>query len=117
MMAKRSQVGLFVLLGLAVALAFAFFVSPLASSEPDGLERVAIDQGFDGQAVDSAVAGSPLADYAVAGVDNSWLSTGLSGIVGVLLCFVIGTAVLLVIKVLRSRRPAATSTPDAPSAG
>lgn len=113
MTTKRSSLGLFVLLGLAVALAFAFFVSPLASSEPDGLERVAIDQGFDGQAVDSAVAGSPLADYSVAGVDNSWLSTGLSGIVGVLLCFVIGAAVLLLIKVLRSRRaePAGADTP------
>ena len=45
---RRSP--LFVVLGLAVALAFAFFVSPLASSEPDGLERVAIDQGFEEQA-------------------------------------------------------------------
>ena len=29
------------------------------------------------------MAGGPLADYSVAGVDNSWLSTGLSGVIGV----------------------------------
>lgn len=115
MIVKRSSVGLFVLVGLAVALVFAFFVSPLASSEPDGLERVAIDHGFDGRAVDSAVAGGPLADYSVAGVQNSWLATGLSGVIGVALCFVIGAGLVLLIRRLRSRRQ--STGPDAGSAG
>ena len=110
-MSRRSSITLFVVLGLAVAVAFAFFVSPLASSEPDGLERVAIDHGFDGQAVDSAVAGSPLADYSVSGVDSSWLSTGLAGIIGVALCFVLGAALVLVIKAVRRRQGAATPGP------
>ena len=69
----RRSIGLFVLGGLAVALLLAFVVSPWASSEPDGLERVAIDQGFADNATDHATAGSPLADYAVSGVDHSWL--------------------------------------------
>jgi hypothetical protein len=118
MTTRKSSIGLFVVLGLVVALAFAFFVSPLASSAPDGLERVAIDQGFEGQASTHALAGGPLADYAVAGVDNSWLSTGLSGVVGVLLCFVIAGAFALVIRALRRRstRAARTDSP-APGAG
>lgn len=114
---RRSSIALFVVLGLVVALGFAFFVSPLASSAPDGLERVAIDQGFEGQAATHAMAGGPLADYSVAGVQDSRLSTGLSGVIGVLLCFVIAGAVVLIIRALR-RRPAAASTdPAAPGAG
>ena len=103
-MSRRSSITVFVVLGLGVALAFAFFVSPLASSEPDGLERVAIDQGFEGQAATHAMAGGPLADYSVTGVDNSRLSTGVSGVVGVVLCFLIGAALVLVIRAIRSRR-------------
>jgi len=109
-MTKQKPLTLFVVLGLAVALIFAFFVSPLASSEPDGLERVAMDQGFDDQALQHAVAGGPLADYAVAGVHNSWLATGLSGVIGVALCFLIAAAALLAIRVNRSRRTADPST-------
>jgi cobalt/nickel transport system permease protein len=107
-MRKRSSITLFVLLGLGVALALAFFVSPLASSAPDGLERVAIDQGFQGRAASSATAGGPLADYSVAGVHHSWLSTGLSGVIGVVLCFVIGAAVVLAIRAIRARRQSDT---------
>jgi hypothetical protein len=107
-MSRRSSIRVFVALGLGVAAALAFFVSPLASSEPDGLERVAIDQGFEGQASEHSLAGGPLADYSVTGVDNSWLSTGVSGVVGVVLCFLIGAAVVLAIRAIRSRRPSDT---------
>lgn len=94
----RGPITVFVLLGVGIALVLAFFVSPLASSSPDGLERVAIDQGFEGQAGEHAMAGTPLADYEVAGVHNSWLSTGLSGVIGVVLCFVLAGTVVLAIR-------------------
>ncbi len=110
-MSRCSSITVFSVLGLGVALAFAIFVSPLASSEPDGLERVAIDQGFEGQASSHAMAGGPLADYSMAGVDNAWLSTGLSGVIGVVLCFLIGAALVLAIRAIRSRRRSDTSTP------
>ena len=116
-MARRGSVGLFVVVGVVVALGFAFFVSPLASSEPDGLERVAIDQGFEGQAVEHALGAGPLADYGVAGVDNSWLSTGLSGVIGVLLCFVVAGALVFMIRVLRSRRDRAAAAGRAAPTG
>ena len=116
MTTRRSSIAVFVVLGLAVALALAFFVSPLASSEPDGLERVAIDQGFEGQASEHALAQGPLADYAVTGVDNSWLSTGLSGVIGVILCFVVAGAAVLAIRAFR-KRAASDSAPSSPGTG
>ncbi len=100
-MTSHRSTWIFVGAGLAVALVLAFFVSPLASSSPDGLERVAIDQGFEGHAQEHALADGPLADYGVAGVQSEPLSTGLAGIAGVLLCFVVGGAVLVGVRALR----------------
>jgi len=65
--------------GLIVAGGLAFFISPLASSSPDGLERVATDEGFIDTAQDHDLADGPLADYGVQGVDDESLSTGLVG--------------------------------------
>jgi len=96
--------GRFVAAGLLVAVALAFLVSPLASSEPDGLSKVAIEQGFDSTARDHALADGPLAGYAVRGVSDAGLSKGLSGIVGVTVCFAVGTGVMVVVR--RSRRKA-----------
>ncbi len=114
MATRKSSIALFVVLGLAVAVALAFFVSPLASSAPDGLNRVAIDQGFEGRAADQALAGGPLAHYSVTGVDNSRLSTGLSGVIGVVLCFVIAGAAVFAIRAFR-KRPAGSTQNDSAS--
>jgi hypothetical protein len=100
---NRTPVKLFVLLGIGVAVILAFFVSPLASSEPDGLERVAIDQGFESQAAEHHFASGPLADYGVAGVSNPSVSTGLSGIIGVALCFFLAAGLILAIRWVRRR--------------
>jgi hypothetical protein len=74
----------FFLAFLVVALVIAGVVSFYASGHPDGLEYVAETTGFLDTAKDSATAGSPLADYGVAGVENARLSGGLAGIIGVL---------------------------------
>lgn len=103
----RRPITLFVLLGIGVALALAFFVSPLASSSPDGLERVALDQGFEGQATPHAMEQAPLADYGVAGAQHEWWSTGVSGVIGVVLCFAIAGALVLAIRWTRRRSAAA----------
>lgn len=59
-------------------------VSYYASSHPDGLEKVAETEGFLDTAKDSAVSGSPLADYGVSGIDDARLSVGLAGVIGVI---------------------------------
>ncbi|HEX6231458.1 MAG TPA: PDGLE domain-containing protein [Actinomycetota bacterium] len=105
----RKTLVLFVVGGLIVALGLAFFVSPFASSSPDGLEKVAIDQGFAETAEEHALADGPLADYGVRGVEDEGLSTGLAGVIGVAITF--GVAMLLfgLLRVVRARRLPAPS--------
>jgi len=78
---KRNNI--FILIGIVVSLFFAGVISNFASGSPDGLEKVAEDTGFIETAQDSAMATSPLADYGVSLIDNEFLSTGLSGVIGV----------------------------------
>lgn len=73
-------------------------VSYYASSHPDGLEKVAEDEGFLNTAKDSAVANSPLADYGVAGLDNERLSVGLSGLIGVVITALVGVILFNLVK-------------------
>lgn len=101
--AKRKALWLFVVGGLMIAFALAFFVSPYASTSPDGLNKVAADQGLDGSVHEHALDGSPVAGYAVKGVDDAKLSKGLSGIIGVTLTFGIGM-VLFGLLVRRNHR-------------
>jgi cobalt/nickel transport protein len=72
-----------IVVGFAVSLALAGGVSYYASSQPDGLEKVASDVGFLDSAEESAVKDSPLAEYGVAGVENERISGGLAGVIGV----------------------------------
>ena len=74
----------FFLGALLVSLLLAGVVSFYASSNPDGLEKVAETVGFIETAEDHAIADSPLADYGVKGVDNERLSVGISVVIGVL---------------------------------
>lgn len=94
---------LFLLAGLLITLGLALFVSPWASSEPDGLERVAEDRGFSETARDHALADSPVADYQVRGVEDERTSTALSGLIGTLLTFGLGTATFAATRMLRDR--------------
>lgn len=73
--------------GIVVALLLAFFVSPHASSSPDGLEKVAGEHSLDTETRPHDLADGPLAEYSVRGVDRAGLSTGLAGIIGVLATF------------------------------
>lgn len=98
-----SNTKLFVIAGLLVAIGLALFVSPLASSEPDGLERVAKDKGFIDAAEDHALNDSPVADYAVKGIDDPRWSTAVSGIIGVAVTFGVGLGIFALLRTVRSR--------------
>jgi cobalt/nickel transport system permease protein len=112
--ARRTKLTAFIVAGLAVALALAFFVSPQASGDPDGLERVAIDEGFADEATTHDLADSPLADYGVEGVDDERISTGLSGIIGVAVTFAVAGGALFLYRQARRRR---APEPVAPAEG
>lgn len=81
---RRVSQRTFLWAGVALSLFLAGVVSYYASSNPDGLERVGEDIGFIDSAKDSAAAGSALADYGIAGIENARLSGGLAGVIGVL---------------------------------
>ncbi|MFI1017471.1 energy-coupling factor ABC transporter permease [Streptomyces sp. NPDC020965] len=97
--------------GLATALVLAGGVSFYASASPDGLEKVAADQGFDAKAAEHAAADSPLADYGVGDIANARLSGGLAGVIGVGATIVVGSGVCY--AVVRRRRKTAARLPDA----
>lgn len=71
-----------VLVGAILAVVLAFGVAPFANPNPDGLERVAIDLGFDDTAAEDHAIGGPLADYVVEGLGENPISVGLAGVAG-----------------------------------
>lgn len=107
----RKNLTLFVVGGLIVALGLAFFVSPFASSSPDGLNKVAIDKGFSDTQKEHALDDGPLAGYAVKGVDDKRVSTGIAGAVGVVVTFGLAMVLFALLRTLRSRRASEPSGP------
>ena len=103
---RRTQV--FVAGGLLVALLFGGVVSYWASSEPDGLNKVASDTGLDGEQQAHELADSPLAGYQADGVDSPALSGGVAGIIGVTVCFLVGGGIAWA---LRRRDPVDADQP------
>ncbi len=87
-----------VALGLALVLAL---LSPLASGSPDGLEKVAEDEGFLEKATEPPF--QVIADYIFPGIHNEALATVLAGIIGTLAIFV---AVYVIAWLLRKRQAA-----------
>ncbi len=82
---KKSDI--FIGLGLAMVLAIFSF---LASSSPDGLERVAKDNNLLEKAAN--IIKSPIPDYLFPGINNEKLAGSFAGISGVLIVFALGVA-------------------------
>jgi hypothetical protein len=95
---------------LAIAIGLASAAAPWASSSPDGLERVAGDAGFGHRARTHA---APAAHYAVPGIADPRLATGLAGVGGTLAVFVVGSGAA---RVLRRRAEARGRAPTLPAA-
>jgi hypothetical protein len=99
---RSSNLRLFVAGGLLVAIGLAMLVSGFASSSPDGLNKVAEDHGFAANARQHLFENGPLAGYAVKGVNGDRLSTGISGLIGVLVTFGVGLALFALLRAMRS---------------
>jgi cobalt/nickel transport protein len=67
--------------GLVLVAILVIALVPFASSDPDGLERVAEDQGFIDQA--GNVVDGLLSGYAIPGIEDPAVSSIVSGLVGV----------------------------------
>ena len=103
---------IFVILALAVAVGLATAVSPFASANPDGLEKVAQKKDFlhEGQLA-GIQEDSPIPDYAFPGVENERVATGLAGFVGTLAVFALGYGLAFVLR----RRERGNAPPGAPA--
>lgn len=91
----------FILFGFVLALAIAVFLSPLVSSWPDGLERVAENLGFLKKAGQSGVTWwnhSPLPDYKLPGIQNEGWATALAGLLGTMALVGLGWGIARLLK-------------------
>jgi cobalt/nickel transport protein len=87
----RQRNRAFIIAGLGVALLIAVFLSPFASSDPDGLDRVSQDLKFDTKAAEEAPAQklpfyNVFEEYALRGVPEG-VATPLAGLIGTLVTF------------------------------
>jgi cobalt/nickel transport system permease protein len=105
----RGAMAAVTLVGLGIAGALAL-LSPLASSDPDGLERVAEDQGFLERAQNPAY--NILPDYTIPGLGGP-LSTIVAGVVGLLIVFALAYGVTLLLRA-RQEQAAAAPPPSRP---
>ena len=96
---RRRRVGrAWWVVGLTIAALIVVVLAPLASADPDGLERVAEDQGFLDAARDALY--SIIPGYTVPGVGGN-ASTVLAGLVGIAVVFAV---MVLVGRLLVRRR-------------
>ena len=105
--AARPIRGFLVYSGL-IALGLAVIVSPLASSSPDGLERVAEDLHFAQPPVGQPVVASPMPDYALPGIPSPVLATAAAGGVGAIVMFLVAAGLGRLVTPHDRPRPPAT---------
>jgi cobalt/nickel transport system permease protein len=86
-------------LGIGVAVFLVWFVLPFASSQPDGLEKVASEKGF--QQSITELFHSVLPNYALPGVSNSWLASTIAALAGI---GVILTVALIIRRLVRAKK-------------
>lgn len=91
--------------GLAIAGVIAALAAAFASGDPDGLDSVAIEQGFEGAGQEPGF--QILPDYTIPGLDGTQ-STILAGIVGIAIVFGL---MLLLGRFLARRRSRAAARP------
>lgn len=104
----RVRTWAFVAAGCLIALVLAGVVSHWASDSPDGLNKVAADKGFDDTATEHHASDGPLAGYTTDIFDDPWLAGAAAGAAGVVVCFGIAGAFVLLV---RRRKPDASAAP------
>jgi cobalt/nickel transport system permease protein len=89
--------------GLVISLGLGIFVSPIASTWPDGLEKIAGTLGFLERAVQTPLASAPIPDYTLPGIGSPGWATALAGGIGTAVVFL---AVLVIARLIVPRHPA-----------
>ena len=88
---NRNKNYILLITSMAIALGISAFLSPLASKDPDGLDRVAQDLKFEDKANTESVKKLPFAqifeEYSIKSIENEQLSTAIAGVTGTLVVF------------------------------
>jgi PDGLE domain len=103
---KRNTV--LAIAAVIVVLTIGVVVSQFASSEPDGLEYVAGQQGFDDTAQTHTLEDAPLADYGGNLDQDPAISTAVAAVVGIAVTALLSVGLFWV---ARSRKHEPTATP------
>jgi cobalt/nickel transport protein len=87
---KKNHI--FILTGLGISLGIATLLSPFASQNPDGLDRVAEDLEFANKAIEEPLTqklppAKVFTEYSVNAVSNEKVSTAVAGLTGTLVAF------------------------------
>jgi cobalt/nickel transport system permease protein len=98
-------------IGLLTALLLAGVVSFYAAASPDGLMKVAHDQGIDAKAKPHHSDDSPLAGYEVRDISDARISGGLAGVIGVGSTVVVGSGIFWAVR--RRKNPAVPARAEA----
>ena len=96
--------------GLVISLGLGMFVSPIASTWPDGLERLAATFGFLGRAVKPPLVAAPIPDYALPGIASPGWATAVAGGIGTMVVFLVVLAIARLIVPRRRGNAAPAST-------
>ena len=112
----RRGIAVVLIVGMILSVVLAAGVSLFASTSPDGLERVAQEQGFADSAQDSATAESPFADYGVSGVNAENWSGALAGLAGVAITALLAFLLFRLLTAKREEAPQQQAE-DAPGRG
>lgn len=100
---SRVSTRALVVTGVLVTLLLAGVVSFYASDSPDGLDRVAQDEGFSGSERKHISEDGPFAGYDTSGVSDERLSGGLAGVVGCVVVLVLAGGLTFVVRRRGSR--------------
>ena len=93
-----------VITGIVISLLIATFLSPFASSFPDGLEKVAERLGFAEKATEAINSKFfVIKDYSISFTDNEFWKGALAGLFGVLIVLAVFGIIFLVYKISQIR--------------
>ena len=87
-----------IVIGLFIAAAIAVFLSPMASSHPDGLEKVAEDKNFLQSAEEKEIIKAPVPDYSMPGIKNNTVAGSVAGLAGTIIVFCIAYGLGIFLK-------------------
>ena len=111
---RRRSVRPLWITGIVVTVLCAGGLSFYASASPDGLEKVAADNGIDEKAEDHSAKDSPLADYGVKDISSPRLSGGLAGIIGAGATLALGSGVFVILRRRRAEPSPGTAAQEPP---